>query len=117
LFFNKADLTAIFFWPLLKGCGQLDACRADVIYKNKLVEVKAGDRHFRITDLRQIITYLALNFCSKQFQLANIALVNPRTGKAFECSIDTLVEACSGRKPVDVFSDIVDFVSTEVVSR
>ena len=79
--------------------------------------MKAGDRHFRITDLRQIIIYLALNFYSQQYQLAKVALVNPRTGKNFECSIDILIESCSGRKSVDVFSDVIDFVSAEVESK
>jgi hypothetical protein len=116
-YFYKPDFKAMTFWPLLKGCGQLDACRADIIYKNKLIEVKAGDRHFRITDLRQIITYLALNFYSQQYQLAYIALVNPRTGKEFECAIDTLIESCSGKKSVDVFSDVIDFLSAEVGSK
>jgi hypothetical protein len=117
VYFDNHDFTAIIFWPLLKGCGQLDACKADLIYKNKLIEVKAGDRHFRITDLRQIIIYLALNFYSKQYQLVDVALVNPRTGKEFECSIDDLIESCSGKKSVDVFSDVIDFVSTEVWSK
>jgi hypothetical protein len=117
LYFDKPDFSTIQFWPLFKGCGQLDACKADIIYDTKLIEVKAGARHFRITDIRQIITYLALNFYSQQYQLANIALVNPRTGKEYECTIDTLIESCSGRKPVDIFSDVIDFVSTEEGSR
>jgi len=116
-YFYKPDFKAIIFWPLFKGCGQLDACKADIIYKSKLIEVKAGDRHFRIADLRQIITYLALNFYSQQYQLAHIALVNPRTGKKFECSVDTLIGSCSGRKSVDVFSDVIDYLSTEVGSK
>lgn len=115
-YFYRPDFSVMFFWPIFKGCGQLDACKADIIYKNKLIEVKAGDRHFRIIDLRQIITYLALNFKSQQYQLTNIAIVNPRTGKEFECSTESLIESCSGRKSVDVFSDIIDFVSTEVGS-
>jgi hypothetical protein len=116
-YFFKPDLSTIIFWPQFRGCGQLGACKADIIYKSKLVEVKAGDRQFRVTDMRQIITYLALNFKSQQYRLANIALVNPRTGKEYECTIETLIESCSGRKPVDVFSDIIDFVSTEVMSK
>jgi len=116
-YFYKCDFSKIIFWPYFKGCGQLDACNADIIYKNKLIEVKAGDRHFRISDLRQIITYLSLNFYSQQYHLANISLVNPRTGKEFECTTDTLIESCSGRKSVDVFSDIIDYLSTDVRSK
>jgi hypothetical protein len=116
-YFYKPDLSKIIFWPQFKGCGQLGACKADMICKSKLVEVKAGDRQFRVTDIRQIITYLALNFSSQQYQLANIVLVNPRTGKEYECTVETLIESCSGRKPVDVFSDIIDFVSAEEISK
>lgn len=116
-FFYKVDLSTLVIWPLFRGCGQLDACKGDIIHGNKLIEIKAGDRHFKIIDIRQIITYLALNFNSGQYHLTHIALVNPRTGLEFECSIDTLIESSSGSKPVDIFSDIIDFISTEIVSR
>ncbi|MBU5613224.1 hypothetical protein [Geomonas azotofigens] len=115
-YFYGADFSNIVFWPLFKGCGQLDSCKADIIYLDRLVEVKAGDRHFKTNDLRQIITYLALNFYSMQYQIENIALVNPRTGLKFECTVDELIESCSGTKAVDVFSDVIAFVSTEVGS-
>ncbi len=115
-YFFLGDFKEIKFWPLFKGCGRLHACSGDILYKGNLVEVKAGDRTFRVIDIRQIITYLSLNFVSQQHHIHKIALVNPRTGLSFETSVDILIEDCSRRKPVDVFGDIVDFISTEVIS-
>lgn len=115
-YFQSLKLTSLSFWPLFNGCGWLNACKADILCEGKLIEVKAGDRYFRITDIRQIITYLTLNFNSHQYTIDHIALVNPRKGLEFETSVEIFIESCSGRKPVDVFSDIVDFVSAEVRS-
>lgn len=115
-YFRMVDLNALVFWPVFKGCGQLDTCKGDIIHNDKLIEVKAGDRHFRAIDVRQLVAYLSLNFISNQYILTNIGLVNPRTGLHFECSIDVLIESSSGRKSVDVFSDVIDFISSEVGS-
>jgi hypothetical protein len=117
LYFQNTDLNSLIFWPSFIGCGRLNSCKGDIVLENKLIEVKAGERHFRLIDVRQVITYLALNFCSKKYKLQDIALLNPRTGLVFETSVSILIESCSGRRPVDVFSDIVDFVSTEINSK
>jgi hypothetical protein len=115
-YFTKSEILSLNFWPLLQGCGKMHACRGDIINNNKLIEVKAGDRHFRMTDIRQIITYLSLNSISKQFVLENIALVNPRRGLSFETTVENFIENCSQRKPVDIFGDIIEFLSTENIS-
>jgi len=116
-FFRKKDLPKVCFWPSFKGCGNIQTCQGDIILNDKLVEVKAGDRHFGINDIRQILTYLALNFSSQQYELNNIQLINPRTGLSFEAPIRTIVEECSGRLPTDVFLDIIEFISNEVGSN
>lgn len=116
-YFQDRELTNLQFWPVFKGCGMIQACKGDIISNHKLIEVKAGDRHFRITDIRQIITYLSLNSISKQYIIKSIALVNPRKGLSYETTVDILIQNCSRRKPVDVFGDIIDFVSTEVISK
>ncbi|MGM0656330.1 MAG: hypothetical protein ACQETR_13580 [Thermodesulfobacteriota bacterium] len=115
-YFSKVDLPKLQFWPSFRGCGRIHACKGDIISNEKLIEVKAGDRHFRITDIRQIITYLSLNSISKQYAIHQVALVNPRKGLSFETTVDTLIEDCSRRKPVDLFGDIIDFLSTEIIS-
>lgn len=115
-YFSVAGLNKLRFWPVFRGCGRINSCKGDIIIDDKLVEVKAGDRHFRITDVRQVITYLTLNSISKQYDIQHIALVNPRKGLFFETTVEVLIEDCSQRKPVDVFGDIIYFLSSEVVS-
>jgi len=117
MYFAMSDLSALIFWPLFKGCGRISACRGDIIDGNKLIEVKAGDRNFKVTDIRQLMIYMALNFSSGQYPIKEMALVNPRTGFKYECDIDILIEFSSGRKAVDVFADIVDFISAETISK
>ena len=115
-YFSGTDLNKLLFWPVFRGCGRINSCKGDIISNDKLVEVKAGDRHFRITDVRQVIAYLALNSISKQYEIQHTALVNPRKGLFFETTVEDLIKDCSQRKPVDVFGDIIDFLSSEVVS-
>jgi len=115
-YFSSREIRVLKFWPAFRGCGRIHACKGDIISNHKLIEVKAGDRHFRITDIRQLITYLSLNSISKQYVIEKIALVNPRNGLSFETTVEFLIEDCSRRKPVDVFGDIIDFLSTEVIS-
>lgn len=115
-YFSSREIQSLMFWPDFRGCGRIHACKGDIISNNKLIEVKAGDRHFRITDIRQMITYLSLNSISKQYTIDNIALVNPRNGLSFETSVEVMIEDCSRRKAVDVFGDIIDFLSAEVIS-
>lgn len=115
-YFSDLEIKTLMFWPAFKGCGRIHLCKGDIISKDKLIEVKAGDRRFRITDVRQIITYLSLNSISKQYVLEHMALVNPRNGLSFETTVENLIDDCSRRKPVDVFGDIIDFLSTEGIS-
>lgn len=116
MFFPAREFGALEFWPNFKGCGRMQACKGDIIINEKLIEVKAGDRHFRMTDIRQVITYLSLNSISKQYTIEQMALVNPRKGVFFETTIEILIEDCSRRKPVDVFGDIIDYLSAETIS-
>lgn len=113
-FFETSNLSSLQFWPTFNGCGCIHKCKGDILYGNTLVEVKAGDRNFRINDIRQVVIYLALNFSSQQYSIKNIELINPRTGLFFQSSVKTIIKECSGKMPVDIFSDIVEFVSNEV---
>lgn len=97
------------FRPLLKGCGKIDPSEGDIIYKNCLYEIKAGDRNFRSIDVKQVLTYLALNYASKQYSLSGVCLFNPRTGISFEISVDSLCFEVSGAGAADLF-DRMKFV-------
>lgn len=115
-FFRQTELKTLSFWPSFNGCGKIHKCNGDIVLSDKLIEVKAGNRKFRLNDLRQVITYLALNFSSKQYDLNTVILLNPRKGLSVEIGVEELILSCSRRKPVDVFLDIVEFVSSEIHS-
>jgi len=117
LYFLSSNINELIFWPTFKGCGKIHSCKGDIMDSGKLIEVKAGDRNFRIIDIRQVITYLSLNFLSNQYAIENVVLLNPRKGLSFETTVDFLIEGCSRRKPVDVFADIIDFLSSELLSK
>lgn len=66
--------------PYFQGCGRLGACQGDVIADNSLYEIKSGNRKFKSVDLRQLVLYLSLNHYSKQYDIQNLGLYNPRKG-------------------------------------
>lgn len=97
--------------PKLAGCGWIDAAEADVLFGNTLYEVKAGERHFRMTDLRQLLCYCALNFSSKQYEIRNAALINPRFGTLIRDELDSLCQQIAGASSADVLGEIISYIS------
>ena len=117
LFFSRTKANSVAFWPEFPGCGIIQQCKGDIVYGDTLVEVKSGDRTFRITDLRQVLTYCCLNFASKKYDLRFVTLLNPRRGVFYETPVDQLLMACAGVSAIDFFTDMVAFVSTEGNSK
>jgi hypothetical protein len=103
--------------PEFKGCGILDKCEADLIVGDLLIEVKAGDRNFRSTDLRQLLTYCALNYVENGYQIRRIALLNPRRAIYFTTELETLCLQLAAKSPSELLSDIVYFLSSGDLSR
>lgn len=102
------------FQPRFRGCGWLDTCHGDLLASTSLVEFKAGDRGLRAIDVRQALSYCALNFASKDFDIDELIFVNPRTGKNFTASIEDLCRGCAGRSAGAVLARIVDYISTPI---
>jgi len=103
--------------PPFDGCGQLSACRGDLLVGQTLYEVKAvSDEGFQQPDLRQLVIYCALNFAAPRYDIRQIGLVNPRQGTLFRSDLEWIVQNLSGQEPVDLFYEILDFLSTERVS-
>ncbi|MEW6386742.1 MAG: hypothetical protein AB1491_04410 [Thermodesulfobacteriota bacterium] len=117
LFFSGNGEGSLTFWPEFPGCGIIHQCKGDILQGRRLVEVKAGDRTFRLTDLRQVLTYCCLDFASKKYDLLDIVLINPRRGLFHETLITKLVTECSGTTAVDFFSNMIEFISSEEPSR
>jgi hypothetical protein len=117
VYFKGTPIRELLFWPQFPGCGILHATKGDIIHGKKLYEVKAGDRSFRVTDMRQILTYCAMDFSAGKYGIEEVVLLNPRRGTHFCTSIDQLVKESSGGSPVDFFSNVIEFLSAETNSR
>lgn len=94
--------------PKFQGCGIINACEGDVISRDLLIEVKAGDRGFRVSDLRQLLIYSALAYASNERRFTRIGLFNPRTGMAWSKSLDEVCMSISGLRANDVLPKLVD---------
>jgi hypothetical protein len=103
--------------PIFPGCGIVDASAGDVFFDGTLWEVKAGDRSFLSTDVRQLLIYAALNKASGARIIRRIGLVNPRIGVSFLTSIDEACVEVSGRQPEELLNEIIMIISSGDTSR
>ena len=88
-------------------------CKADVLFGETLYDIKAGDRDFRLVDVRQLITYCALNHAVSNYTINKVGVVNPRLGVFFNVGVDELVEGMTGTSAVELFEEITTFLSTD----
>lgn len=103
--------------PKFSGCGIIDSCFGDVYLPGTLFEVKAGQRPFRSTDIRQLLTYAALNKAANSRPLTNVGLFNPRMGTSFQMSLDELCFEVSGSSHVEFLEEIIRVISSGDISR
>lgn len=110
--------TRIEFGPRFQGCGFLNAAEGDLGIDGTLVEVKTTTRKVAGKDLRQLITYLALDAGAGRQRWSHVAVFNPRRGTLHRADVDALLLRISGGKPrVDVLGELVEFVqATELVN-
>lgn len=106
------------FGPRFQGCGFLNAAEGDLGIDGTLVEVKTTTRKVGGKDLRQLITYLALDAGAGRHRWTHISVFNPRRGTFHRAEADALLLRVSGGKPrVDVLCELVEFVqATELVN-
>lgn len=97
--------------PKFFGCGWVNEARGDVLTDSTLFEIKAGERHFRSVDVQQLLTYCALNFATKTFNITHVGLVNPRVGTFIVFDLDDLCIECAGCSAADVLDDIIQYIS------
>lgn len=103
--------------PRFSGCGLLSDCEGDLIEGDCLYEVKAGDRAFRVLDLRQLLTYSALAYASGSLSFSRIGLFNPRTGVAWTRSLEEVCLSISGLRANDTLSTLVEHFAVASASR
>ena len=103
--------------PVFSGCGLISQCEGDLIFNDCLYEIKAGERKFRLMDLRQLLTYAALAYADRALNFTHIGLINPRTGVTWMRSLDEVCKSISGLRLNDTLSDLVEQFSIVSVSR
>lgn len=103
--------------PIFAGCGYIDQSEGDVIADNTLFEIKTVDRKFRSADIKQLLTYSALNLASNQFQIENIGLYNPRAGLFHEIKLEEVCQEISGKSAQALLRDIISNISSGDISR
>ncbi len=116
-FFEQYKNAKIVISPDFAGCGFLDNCVGDVLSEKTLYEVKAGERNFRLVDIRQVFTYLALNYSSSAYEIKKVGFVNPRMGIYYNLEVNDLAIQLSGKSAIQVVSEIIEFISSGGVSR
>lgn len=103
--------------PMFSGCGYIDESEGDIIFDKCIFEVKTVDRPYRSVDLRQVITYAALNFSSHQYDVESVGLFNPRAGTFFKTELDRMCWEISGQPAQELLSMIVETISSGATSR
>lgn len=113
-----APIGHIEFSPRFEGCGFLNAAEGDLGIDGTLVEVKTTTRKVGGRDLRQLITYLALDAGAGRHRWTHVSVFNPRRGTLHRAEADALLLRISGGKPrADVLRELVEFVqATDLVS-
>jgi len=109
-FFETERPGKLLIQPHFKGCGILDSCYGDLFMGTTLYEVKCVERNLRSIDIRQVLTYCALNYQSRQFEIDEVCIVNPRRGISFRFSVEGLAQRVSGKNSAELFHGIGDFL-------
>ena len=108
---------AVVLSPEFSGCGMIDTCRGDVLVGETLFEIKAGDRPFRALDVRQLVTYVALNYAGHQRAISTVALVNPRVGISVEMDLGEFCFEVSGQDTAGLLAEMIYAMSAGEISR
>lgn len=97
--------------PQFCGCGVIDNCNGDILKNETLVEIKAGKRKISATDIKQMITYYALNNHTHAFNIQEFELYNPRTGFLWNSNIQVLISDISSISAYELCDEIGKYVS------
>ena len=104
--------------PKFPGCGFLAAAEGDILSDETLFVVSVGQKPiFKIEELRLLIVHAALNNWSGAFTVKKVGLLNPRVGVYFDLAIERLIPFVSGKHSTELFSELIDFVTSAGVSQ
>ncbi len=103
--------------PHIQGCGIIDESEADIISDRTIIEIKTVDRQFRSIDIRQAITYAALNSINSKYTIDDLCLCNPRSGLYYIGNVEDVCHEISGISSVELFNEIISIISSGAPSR
>jgi hypothetical protein len=103
--------------PKFPGAGIIGACEGDIYFNSSLFEIKAGQRKFRAVDLKQLLTYAALNNSARLRPLSQLGLFNPRMGTSFSATLDDICLEISGCTAAELLPEITRVISSGDISR
>lgn len=103
--------------PIFIGCGIVDNCEGDMLVGDALYELKNVERDFRLTDIRQLLTYCALNLASGQRQINTVGLINARSGLAYKMSVNTLSLSVAGVSANELLGEVIRYITVDTPSR
>lgn len=106
-YLRVVGFSVVEFEPAFRGCGVVSKCSGDVLADDVLIEIKAGGRSFRSTDLRQLFVYFALARQAGDFRVKRLCLLNPRWGVAWVGSTDEAAIGCGASSAADLSEDII----------
>jgi hypothetical protein len=100
-------------YPNFPGCGILNSCSGDIFKNNTLVEVKAGERSILPADLKQLITYSAMNWLNSgsNYIINKIEVFNPRQGLVWNSDLHAFISTVSNISLEDVFDQICKYLT------
>lgn len=103
--------------PVFSGCGFIDASEGDIIYDRAIFEVKVVDRSFRSSDLKQVISYAALNYKARNYTANAVGLFNPRRGVGMKIDLDEVSMEIAGCSATDLMEAIIYEIAGGDISR
>jgi len=111
------DKSPIITNPFFVGCGILDHSWGDIIVGDTLFEIKAVDRNFQAPDMRQILTYIVLNYASKSYNIKRICLLNPRRCVFYWDNVNNAVARMSGKSFDWMVNETINLLSSGDLSK
>jgi hypothetical protein len=108
-FFNFEKGKTVHLSPKFNGCGFVSDCYGDVLVGDTLYEIKSGERNFRISDFKQVLVYLTLNYSLHERTISYVGLLNPRLGNYVVVSVHEAIGLASGQSTADCFNEMINF--------
>jgi len=103
--------------PHFIGCGIVDNCEGDILVGTTLYELKNVERDFRLTDIRQLLTYCALNTASGRRDIDTVGLINARSGLSYKMNVNKLSFLVAGVSSDELFGDVIRYITADSPSR